>query len=500
MNKNNNQIKWGAIFSYILIILNATYGLFLTPYILGQIGEASYGVYKTVSAFTSSMMVLDLGLGGTMTRYIARYRADKEEEKIPNFISMGFIQTAVIGVIVIVVTSVLYNFLDVIYQNGLTASELVKARHLYIFLSLGVLSHIFENVLNGIIAGYNRFIFANGIKVARLIVRIVAVVILLGIFNDSLTLVIIDLGVTVAFVLAELLFLHRHIRLKVKFSYWDKQVFLESFKYTLFMFLTSIVAQVNTNFSSVAIGAIINSTAVTVYSIALLIFGMYEQMSTAISGVMLPTVTNTLKKDNEKYTNTISLVAQVGRIQFIILGAVFAGFIVLGRQFIQLWLGQGYEDVYKLTLILITPALFELCINVCLSILRAKNMIGFRTVVITLFTIINMAITILFTRQISYYASAIGTAFSFLVGSVIVMSIYYYKKLGINIFKIYSNIFSGVWIAITVSAVASFIVTLLVQSIRLQFILGALTFVSVYAISLFLFGLKKDEKNIILKR
>jgi len=72
-----SQVSLGAVLSYILIILNATYGLFLTPFIIGQIGDASYGVYKTISAFTSSLMVLDLGLGGTMMRYIAKYRADK---------------------------------------------------------------------------------------------------------------------------------------------------------------------------------------------------------------------------------------------------------------------------------------------------------------------------------------------------------------------------------------------------------------------------------------
>jgi O-antigen/teichoic acid export membrane protein len=160
---SNKQVKYGAIFSYILIILNATYGLFLTPYIIEQIGEAPYGVYKTISAFTASLMVLDLGLGGTMMRYIAKYRADKEDEKIPNFVCMGAIQAGVVCAVVALVTAVLYFFLDEIYQNGLTAQELVTAKQLYVFLAVGMVTHIVENLLNGIISGYNRFVFANGI-------------------------------------------------------------------------------------------------------------------------------------------------------------------------------------------------------------------------------------------------------------------------------------------------------------------------------------------------
>ena len=131
---SNKQVKFGAIFSYILIILNATYGLFLTPFIIDQIGDASYGVYKTISAFTASLMVLDLGLGGTMMRYIAKYRADSEDDKIPNFVFMGGIQASVICICVSIVTFVLYSFLDVIYQNGLTTEELIEAKKCMFFL------------------------------------------------------------------------------------------------------------------------------------------------------------------------------------------------------------------------------------------------------------------------------------------------------------------------------------------------------------------------------
>jgi len=493
-----SQVSLGAVLSYILIILNATYGLFLTPFIIGQIGDASYGVYKTISAFTSSLMVLDLGLGGTMMRYIAKYRADKEEEKIPNFVSMGLIQTGVICFIVGVVTSILYFFLDSIYASGLTASELLKAKELYVFLAMGIIAHILENFLNGVIAGYNRFIFANGIKVLRLVIRIVAVIVFLGLFKDPLTLVIIDLVITVAFVFLEFVYFVFCLKVKAKFTHWDKKLFSESFVYTILLFLTSIVAQVNTNFSNVAIGALINSTAVSVYSMAILIFGMYEQMSTAISGVMLPTVTNTLKTDDEKYTNTISLITKVGRIQFILLGAVLVGFVTLGRPFVDMWLGDGYKDVYYLVLILLGPALLELCINVCLSILRAKNMLGFRTATITVTTIMNIAITLIFTKIWGYYASAIGTALSFLIGSVIVMGIYYYKKLGINILKLYGRIFNRIWICLILSGVAAFATSVLFDSSRMKFLFGAAAFCLVYAATLLLFGLNKYEKNLIL--
>ncbi len=496
----NKQVKYGAVISYVLIILNATYGLFLTPYIIGQIGDASYGVYKTVSSFTASLMVLDLGLGGTMMRYVAKYRADREEDRIPGFVGMGVIQAGAVCLVIAAVTGVLYFFLDDIYRTGLTLEELSVAKELYVFLALGMIAHVVENLLNGVISGYNRFIFANGIKVVRMLVRILALVLFLAVFPDPLVLVLIDLVCTVAFLAIEFMYLIFKLKLKVCFDRWDKGIFAESFKYTILMFLTSIVAQANSNFSNVAIGASISSTAVTVYSMALLIFGMYEQMSTAISGVMLPTVTQALKHDDETYTKTLSIVVSAGRVQFIILGAAFVGFAVLGKTFVALWLGEGFEDVYYLCLILLGPALLELCVNVCLSILRAKNMLGFRTGIITASTVANIVITLVGVPYVGYYAAAIGTACSFLFGSVITMGIYYYKKLRINILKLYVKIFGKVWICLLLSAAVAVFAASIIKTAIYSFAAGLVGFCVIYAVTLLAFGLDKSERESILSK
>ena len=68
-----------------------------------------------------------------------------------------------------------------------------------------------------------------------------------------------------------------------------------------------------------------------------------------------------------------------------LLGAIFTGFFFFGKEFVFLWMGDGFDDVYYLAIILMAPAMLELCINVCLSILRAKNKHGFRTAVLFIF-------------------------------------------------------------------------------------------------------------------
>ena len=51
----NKQVKYGALLSYILIVLNSIYGLVIMPFVLGTIGESEYGVYKTIGSLASSV-------------------------------------------------------------------------------------------------------------------------------------------------------------------------------------------------------------------------------------------------------------------------------------------------------------------------------------------------------------------------------------------------------------------------------------------------------------
>jgi len=144
--------------------------------------------------------------------------------------------------------------------------------------------------------------------------------------------------------------------------------------------------------------------------------------------------------------------------------------------------------------------LLELCVNVCLSILRAKNLLGFRTIVISATTVLNILITLVGLKYWGYYSAAIGTALSYLIGSVIVMGIYYYKKLGFNILGVYKRIFGKIWICILLSGISSYLSTIFIDGLVLRFVVGFLVFLGIYVSSLLLLGLNQYEKRIIFSK
>ena len=499
-DKSRNQIKYGALISYVLIIANALFGIFVTPFILKYLGDSSYGVYKTMGSLSSSLLILDLGIGGTLMRYIAKYRANAQDDRIGAFISIVMCETGIILPCIALAEFVLYAQIDAMYSKSFSQEELLLAKSVFVILALNILLNIIENFLNGIISGYNDFIFANSMHLMKLTMRILLILVVLPITQSALFLVTVNLILSVVNIVIQLIYILTRYRFRLTFdrSKWEKGIFKESFFYTLLIFLTTIAAQVNGNLDNVIIGAFCGSEMVTVYSFGLVIFSMFEQLSTAISGVALPTVSKIVTEPDWQ-EKVQAFIIKLGRVQFALLGAVAVGFAVLGNEFLGLWLGDGFGDVYYIVLILMIPSLFELCVNVCLSVLRAKNMLGFRTTVLVLSTLLNLVVSIAGIKQLGYFSAALGTAASFTVGSLIVMNIYYYKKLNFNMLSIYGGIVRRTLPCLLIAGGAILLTSRFLHGSWLAFVANGAVFVLVYGALMLIWGFSEDERNAVTR-
>lgn len=492
-----SEVKYGAVLSYILILFSSVYGLVIMPYVLGTIGESEYGVYKTIGSITATLSVMEFGLGGTMQRFLAKYRAQKEEEKAYNYSAMCMIQAIVLAVAMLLVGGVLYFSLDKAYGSTFTPHELLRAKQIYTVLVVYVALHLLENVFNGIIAGYGKFIFSNSVKIISLFVKIILYFVILPQFPNALAIVFLSLALEVIVIIAEFIYSKTVLHHRIKLYSWDGNVFKESFVYTLLLFIQSLIIQLNGNIDNVVIGAVIGTSAVTVYSFAIQIYNMYEQCATSVSSVILPSVTN-LIYNGATHTELENIIVKYGRVQWAVLGAALSGFICFGKEFFMLWLGNGFEDCYYLGLILMIPVTFPLIVNTCLAILKAKNMLRFRTVAMAYSALLNLVLTVIGTRIWGYWAAAIGTALSTVIGSVISLNIYYNIKLKINMLRVYLMIFHKITLCAAIPCMLFLFVIPDITDGWMGFLVNAVLFVAIYLVLLFVYGMNQNEKAMLV--
>lgn len=499
-----SQVKIGAIFSYILIALNAIYNLFITPYVLGCLGSEDFGVYQAMTSLTTSLMVFDLGMGGTVMRYIAKFIEEKKYKEISNFVCMSFIQAGVIVIILLFVSSIIYYKLGDIFDGGMSLDNIVVCKKLFIIQIAILAAHIIENILNGIITGYNRFAFGNGIKVIRIISRAILVYSFVYLYPSPETLVLVDLVIILLMLIMELIYIKRVLHFQYNYYYWDGSLFKESFYYTICLFLTSIVMQVNSNAANILIGAMKGPVLVAIYSMAVLINNMFCQLSSSVSGVLLPTAMNKImscQTKEEEVDIVQRFIIKVGRVQFAILGLFVCFFIAFGKDFILLWLGDKFIDVYYLSIVLMLPVLLELCVNVCVTILRVKNKLVFRTIVLSLGALITVIFSILGLKFSSYYSVAYATGLGTFISSVIVMNIYYFKVFHYNMIYVYIKIFSRLLPSFLLILVIAFGINHLFTLSWLNLFIECLLMGIISLPIIYWGGLNKDEKSMFsLKR
>ncbi len=493
---DKKQVKYGALLSYFLIIVNTVYGLIMTPYIVSSLGEGQYGVYKIVASISASVAVLDLGLGSTCLRYVAKYNAAKEKAKTEKFVAMSLVQCAFISAAIFIVCAVIYFLIPQMYANTMTQQDIALAKGLFIGLVINMGLHIFENIFQGVIAGHNKFTVSNSLKLGRVVIRIILLYTVLAIYPSAKLLVGVDVFMTIILLLCELLYIKKALGLKIRLRKWDNSVFRESLKYSVLMFIQAIVDQINTNVSNVIIGAFVSTVAVTIYSYGLQLFSMFGQLAMAVSSVILPTIMKQIHNEasNSELENTV---IKVGRIQFMLLGAAIAGFVAVGREFILLWLGPNYSNVWIISLILMAPSMIALVQNVCLAILRAQNKMAFKTVAGSFMAVINLILTVIFVKNYGYVAASYGTAISFALVNVIAMNIYYHRAIKLNVFRIFKGIFKRTALCIILPFAAAFFLSRVISGSWLYLCIKIIVFLGIYGMCMLFYGFNDFEKELL---
>lgn len=498
MINERKEIKSGVLLSYALILINTIYGLLVTPYILKYVGESAYGVYKSVSSISASLAVMDLGLGTTMTRYMARYHATGEKDKAENFAGMVMIQFLVLALVILVIGIGALVLLPSLYSETFSDAELGLARQLLCILVLNMLLRMFENLLFGILSGHERFRFSNSLKLINVILKFALIMILLPFVKNVKLVVLSETLLVTCTIVIFVIYIGSVLHIVPKLKKWDMTLFKESFGYTALMFIQSVTVQFNGNVDNVLIGAQQGAVFVTVYSMALTIFGMYENLSGSVANVMLPKITKQVVGGNNS-SELQRTVEKAGRYQFLLLAAALGGFISLGKDFYKLWLGDSFADCYYLVLMLIIPVTFPMIQNVALSILRAENKMIYRTVTLAVSCICNVIITFLGIKIWGYWGAAVGTACATIL-NLIMMNAYYRKVLHFNIMRLFFNIMKGILPAAFIATITTLIVHNMFYGTWISFIVNATVFLTAYVITLLLFGLRQEEKLMIFGR
>lgn len=493
-----SEIKVGAILNYVIILLTAISGLLYTPFMLRYLGQSEYGLYMLMGSLVGYISVLDFGLHNTIYRFVAKYQNEGNNKEQENFLASCFIIYGAISILVLIVGVVLYSNLEYIFSKSLTDNEMYRAKIMFIILILNLAISLPMGAFQFIIKGYGKFVFANSIKIIRIIIRTAVMITILIIGYKAISIVIVDTIFNLSMALIYFIYCFSKLNIRINLHSFNKALFREIFYYSFFIFLLAIVNQMFWKVGQVGLGIIANTAAVAVYALSINLVLYYQKFSLGISGVFMPKVTK-LVVDGATGENLTDLMVKVGRMQFSILGLALTGFIILGKQFISLWAGDDYSQTFWISLLIFIPLTVPMIQTVGGVILQVKNLHAFKAKTYLFMVVVNLIMGLFLARIYGPLGFGIATALSIFIFQIIIINLYYNYKVELNVLRFFKQTSEGLMPAMILSLFLGYITLLLPGSGWLFLVLRIILVSIIYCLSMWLIGLNKDEKKLLLK-
>ena len=467
---------------------------------LRMMGQSEYGLYSLVASVIAYLTVLDLGFGNAIVRYTAKFRAEKKTEEQYEMFGMFFLLYLVIGIIAFGIGLGLYFNVGTLFGNTMTAVELDRARIMMLLLVANLAFTFPMSIWGSIIQAYEDFVFQKSLNIFRIILNTAVMICLLHFGYKAVAMVVVQTIFNVLTLVVNFIYCRRKLNIQIyfRFKHFHWGFLKEVAIYSFWIFLNAIMDRVYWSTGQFVLGAIVGTAAVAVFAIAIQLEGMYMQFSTAISSVFLPKVT-AMVATNRSRKEISDLFIRTGRIQYIVLAYILSGFIIFGRQFIELWAGAGYTDAYIISLLFFIPLTVPLIQNLGITILQARNEMKFRSVLYIIIALVSLAMQIVLTRFFGGIGCAMGVSGALVVGQILIMNVYYRRRQDLDIKTFWKEI-SKMSIIPIVLIFSSMLVIRHFFALDSwgKLILGIAAFSLVYIPLFFRFSMTDEERNLFI--
>lgn len=491
-----NQIKSGILISYITIIISNIIPMLYTPIMLSILGQSEYGIYGISQSISNYLYLLNMGLGNTIIRYLAKYRASGERDKEETVAGM-FVQIySIISVIIVFCGAIIAININH-YSNALTSAELLILRKLVILNTINMAIFLPFNVIGSILVAHEEYIVNKAVALVTTILTPVLNLVFLYAGWGSIGFPIVAIITNIIGYCVYVPYALNKIGIKPRFGKIDWPLLKEIAHYTIFVFLARVVDVIFWSTDSLIIGWSIGAVSAGVYNIGAVFNGHVASFSNVISGVLVPKLT-TMEVQNADPREFTNIFVRLGRLQFIAVSFIISAFVAFGRQFISLWVGIGYKDAYWVAIYTMLPATIGMIQNTGVNILFAKNKHRFRAISYLFVAILNVVLTYIWVEKYGVIGAAFATCVSCITGDGLIMNWYYARRIGIDILYFWKNILKMSPVMIIMGVFAWHILNRIEIINWFIFFVAAILYTIIYFILAYVFMMNNYERNIVI--
>lgn len=402
------------------VVLGATL-FFLYRYLLNVLGVEKLGVWSLVLASTSVTRVANLGLTGSVVKFVAKYVARDDLIAVSKVLQTSLIS---IGVAMGLLLCVFYPIAPYVLELFLGPEAMVWALSIlpYAFVSVW-LSSLYTVYIGGL-DGFQRVDQRSVLMIAGTLLHAVFAVILVT-FYDLTGLAFAQVLQYIFLIIFGGIFLRRYVKIPILPYQWSSTLFREMFDYSVNFQTISIAVMLYDPVTKALLARIGGVASVGYYELASRLVVQVRGVITAANQVLVPTIAELKELDPNAITRAYDQSARVVTFLAIL---IFSALFVAAQPISILWIGS-YELEFILTVYLLTLGWFANVLSV--PVYFAYMGIGtlrWNTSEHVLKAVLNPLLGIVFGFLLGGMGVVLGWAVTLAMGSIFLLRFYHHEN------------------------------------------------------------------------
>lgn len=510
--KSKKNMLLGTIFGYLAIGVSIIYGLFLTPEIVEVVGESDYGLYG-LTASIMAMLLIDFGLTNTVNTYLAKLRANNDKEGVEKFLAAIFKLYLMVDIVFAVIVVGVYFASPVIFSETYNEKQIEVLQYLILIVGGFAMISVPCSCFSAVMSTYEKFSIIKLVDIIQKILYLGFSILSVYLGWGVIGIVCANVATGLFSVILRFLYMTFYIGIKLDLRLGVSRKELKGIvSFSGWGFIITLCSRLVITVTPFILGAVSKfdfknpdlnfDFEVALFSLVITIETYIFMFGEMVSSFFMAKIARTDREavsEVEKKEHLQALVEKIGKIEFLVIGLIMAGWVSVGREFVLVWM-KGKEEFLPIYWCIILICGYEIFHIPQLALQNAMYTHGhIAPVAITQITkaVVNLALTFWLSSQYGAFGASIAICAA-CIAELIVGNIMYKKYLGISLLHYYASIYIGGGITmaatITIGLVLRYFMPL-DHKLPTKLVLDGIIVVLIYILYTFYFTFNREERR-----
>ena len=411
-----------------VFLANAVVMFLLSPYILGHLGEASYGIWAIVISLTGYFGFADLGIKPAAVYFVARHDAKHEPDEVNRYANTAFSVFAFGGALVFLAALGCAPWFTGWFHVAAEAAG--EARAALLVTSASIALTLPLHAYSAVVIGKQRYALSSATDLVVLAAKTTAILFALSRGGGILALAWIAFGADVL-EMGTKAWLGFRVEPRLRFAprLGDRARARSLFAFGAAAILVNLAAILVWKTDAIVIGATLGVVSVTAFDVGSKIPFYARSLTAAASRVLAPAATRLDAKGSTP--ELLAMLERSSRAMLFVSGAMIAYLLAVGAPFLARWQGEAYRgDAFDVLAVLSIGALGPIAAQPFEHVLYGARRLFPLAVLSITEGVLNLGLSLVLVRSMGVVGVAIGTTVPGLLIRLVALPMYGVRAFG----------------------------------------------------------------------